>query len=132
MNKFEILGRLNWLKIQYFENGTCMTSIYLSKKKPNANDSDDANNYETFPIIFFNTKKDNVAERITEECIKGDYLRVVGKVGINTYQTQDGRKKNKVELIGWNFKKVRWDSENNKYVDIDSNEGEQSSDEQAA
>lgn len=126
MNEFKLLGRLNWLKIQYFDNGTCMTNIYLGKKLPpslvarlpaNHKTEDE---YETFPIVFFNTKNDNVAERIAEDCKQGDYIRLNGKLGINTYQGKDGKKYSKIELIGWNFKKVCWDAEQNKYVDVAS------------
>lgn len=119
MNEFKLLGRLNWLKIQYFDNGTCMTSIYLGKKKPKTDE------YETFPILFFNTKKDNVAERLAECCVQGDYIRINGKISINEYESKDGKKHTKIELIGWNFKKVKWNSELNKYEDIDVCEGEE-------
>lgn len=128
MNEFKILGRLNWLKIQYFDNGTCMTSIYLGKKKPKVDE------YETFPILFFNTRKDNVAERIAENCVQGDYIRINGKITVNEYETKDGKKRSKIELIGWNFKKVRWNAELNKYedIDIDNDENLTSDAEQAA
>ena len=125
MNEFKLLGRLNWLKIQYFDNGTCMTSIYLAKKLMPAQISKlPANHkaeeeYETYTIIFFNTQKDNVAERIAETCKQGDYLRVSGKLSINNYSSKDEKKRKKLELIGWNFKKVCWDGENNKYVDCE-------------
>ena len=44
MNEFKLLGRLNWLQIQYLDNGTCKTTIYLGKKKPKIDE------YETFPF----------------------------------------------------------------------------------
>lgn len=131
MNEFKILGRLNWLKIQYFDNGTCMTNIYLAKKLPPSLVSRLPSNhkpeeeYETFPVVFFNTKNDNVAERIAEDCRQGDYIRINGKLGVNTYQGKDGKKYSKIELIGWNFKKVRWDAETNKYVDLEAEETQQ-------
>lgn len=119
MNEFKLLGRLNWLKIQYFDNGTCMTSIYLGKKKPKVDE------YETFPVLFFNTRKDNVAERLAENCVQGDYIRINGKITVNEYETRDGKKRSRIELIGWNFKKVQWNAELNKYEDIDVCEGEE-------
>jgi single-stranded DNA-binding protein len=112
MNKIELLGRLNWLDIKYYDSGTCVTKILLARKLPNKDE------YESFPIAFFNTKNDNTAERLAEECKHGDYIRIVGKLRMSTYTTKDNRKQSKLEIIGWNFVKVQWDAEQNKYVDI--------------
>lgn len=79
MNEFKLLGRLNWLQIQYLDNGTCKTTIYLGKKKPK----------------------------------------------IDEYETKDMKKRRKIELIGWNFKKVQWNAALNKYEDIKDCESEE-------
>ena len=113
MNSFELLGRINWIKIQYTESGTCYTKIILGKKKPNSDD------YEGFPITFFNTRNDNTAERLAEQCKVGDYIRIKGKLGINRFAAKNADKvQEKIDLTGWTFTQVAWDSELNKYVDI--------------
>lgn len=122
MNEFSILGRLNWLNIQYYDNGTCKTIIYLAKKLPPTQVSRLPSNhkpedeYETFTITFFNTSRDNVAERLADECKQGDYMRIKGKLSV--YKLENS--KPVLKLIGWNFKRVEWDAETNKYVDIES------------
>lgn len=113
MNKFELLGRINWLDIKYVDSGTCFTKIILSKKKPKSDE------YESFPIIFFNTKNDNTAERLAESCKVGDYIRVSGQLGINRYAPKNADKvQERIALTGWSFVPVAWDNEQNKYVDI--------------
>ena len=113
MNSFEILGRINWLEIKYNEKGTCFTKIILAKKKPKVDE------YESFPITFFNTKKDNTAERLAENLKVGNYVRVKGKLGINKYAPKDATKiQEKIELTGWAFTQVAWNNEENKYVDV--------------
>ena len=79
MNKFEILGRVNWIEIKYSEKGSCFTKILLAKKLPKKDE------YESFPITFFNTKNGETAERLAETVKEGDYIRVTGKLGINRY-----------------------------------------------
>lgn len=113
MNKFEILGRVNWIEIKYSEKGSCFTKILLAKKLPKKDE------YESFPITFFNTRNGDTAERLAETVKEGDYIRVTGKLGINRYIPKgQTRVKEDVELIGWGFQKVKWDSEQNKYVDV--------------
>ena len=115
-NGFKLLGRINWLDIEYnSETAKPITKIILAKKVPKTE-----NKYESFTITFFNTKNDNVAERLAEVCKKEDYIRVVGKIG-NSKFTPKGQDKEvtRLELIGWNFKKVEWCAEKNCYIDCE-------------
>lgn len=114
MNSFELLGRINWIDIKYLESGTCYTKILLAKKKPKTDE------YESFPIIFFNKKDDDIAERLAEQCKVGDYIRLKGQLGINKYAPKNAEKvQEKISLTGWSFKQVVWDSNQNKYVDVE-------------
>ncbi len=117
MNSFELLGRINWIDIKYTESGSCFTKIILGKKKPKSDE------YEGFPIIFFNTKNDNTAERLAEKCKVGDYIRIKGQLSINKYAPKNADKvQERIALTGWSFVPVAWDGEQNKYVDIQTNE----------
>ena len=85
----------------------------MGKKKPHANNIDETKNYETFSVIFFNTKADNVAERIAEDCKQGDYIQITGIVAKNKPSPD---KPEEMQIVGWNYKKVIWSSEKKKYV----------------
>lgn len=112
MNSFELLGRINWLDCKYTEYGNCVTKIMLAKKKPKSDE------YESFPIVFFNTKTDKTAERLAEFCKVGDYIRIKGQLAINRYAPKNADKvQERISLTGWNFVPVEWDSEQNKYID---------------
>lgn len=113
MNSFELLGRINWMDLISTESGSVITKIILAKKKPKSDE------YESFPITFFNTRNDNTAERLAEECKVGDYIRLKGQLGINKYAPKNADKvQEKIMLTGWSFVPVAWDSEQNKYVDL--------------
>jgi len=121
MNKFELLGRINWLDIKYNESGSCFTKIILAKKKPKSDVKKQyrTDDYESFPIVFFNTRNGNTAERLAENCKVGDYIKVNGMLTINKYSPKDSDTVHtKIELLGWGFKQVMWNSEENKYIDI--------------
>lgn len=112
MNNFSLLGRINWLDCKYTEYGNCITKIILAKKKPKSDE------YESFPIVFFNTKNDNTAEKLAEYCKVGDYLKITGQLGINRYAPKNSDKvQEKISLTGWSFVPVEWDSGQNKYID---------------
>ena len=112
MNSFELLGRINWIDFKITDSGTCFTKILLAKKKPKSEE------YESFPIVFFNTKNDNTAERLAENHRVGDYIRIKGQLGISKYVPKNADKvHDKLVLTGWSFVPVVWDAEQNKYVD---------------
>ena len=93
MNSFELLGRINWMDLISTESGSVITKIILAKKKPKSDE------YESFPITFFNTRNDNTAERLAEECKVGDYIRLKGQLGItNMHQKMQIKFKKKLCL----------------------------------
>ena len=110
------MGRLNWKEIKYFESGTCRTKILLSKKRPKANNADETQNYDSFPIIFFNNKNDNIAERIAEDVSEGDYVHIVGTLTRNQPKNKTSKE---TEIVGWDFRKTKWSNDKNKYVYAD-------------
>jgi len=122
MNEFKLLGRVGKLDIEYKENGdraTVITKISLGVKK--GKDSNGNAQYENFYITFFNKKNHATAELLAEDVKEGDYIRVEGKLSINKYYPQGSDKaKYSMQLIGWGYKKVKWDSTLNKFVDIES------------
>lgn len=113
MNEFKLLGRVGKLDIEFKDNdkGTVIATISLGVKNAKGE-------YENFWITFFNTKKKDLAEILADTVKEGDYIRVNGKLSINKF-TPDGADKPKYQmrLIGWGFKKVRWDEEKRTYVD---------------
>ena len=114
------MGRLNWKEIRYFESGACRTKILLSKKKPNANNPDETQNYDSFPIIFFNNKNDNIAERIAEDISEGDYVHIVCTLTRNQPKNKTSKE---TEIIGWDFRKTKWSNDKKRYVyEDDENE----------
>lgn len=115
-NEFKLLGRVGKLDMKYTESGTVLTKISLGVKNSKKE-------YENFWITFFNTKNRPTAELLGENVNEGDYIRVDGALTINSY-TPEGRENpvKSIQLIGWGYKKVQWDSENKKFIDIEPEE----------
>ena len=112
MNNFNLIGRVNYIDIKYLDSGKCLTRVLLSKKVNSTGDKE--KDYASFPVTFFNTRNKNVAEDFGENVKKGDYVQVEGKLQINSYKGKSGDNITTIELIGFDFKKVRYD-ENQKY-----------------
>ena len=126
-NEFKLLGRVGWIDIQYKENRnsdlpTVITKINLGVKSPKK-DSEGKNVWDNFFITFFNKKNHPTAEILGEEVKEGDYIRVNGKLAISSF-TPPGREKpvQSIQLLGWGYKKVRFDEEAKKFVDIEGEE----------
>jgi len=112
-NKFELLGRVGHIDIEYKESGTVITQISLGVKNIKKE-------YENFYITFFNTKKSETAEKLADEVKEGDYIRVIGALSMNKYTPQGAEKpKFTLKLIGWGYKKVQWNSEKSTYEDVE-------------
>ncbi len=105
-NTFELIGRVNFIDIKYTEKGSTYTRVLLSKKA-----KDD--NYDTFPITLFGDK----AEAISESIKKGDTVYITGKLGVNRYKDKAGNNVEKMELTGYEFKKVVYDTDKKQYVE---------------
>jgi len=119
-NEFKLIGRVGKLDMAYKETGTVLTKISLGVKKSK-------DTWENFWITFFNKKNHPTAEILAEEVKEGDYIRVEGVLGINSYTPTGQEKPTKtIQLIGWGFKKVKWDTESKKFIDVEKPQEEES------
>lgn len=109
MNEFKIIGRVNFIEYKVFESGLCLTRVLLSKKVKEE--------YQTYPITFFNTKDYECANEIAENIKKGDYIKATGKLNINKFKTKTGQDVENIELIGFGFKKVVYSESEGKYIE---------------
>ena len=112
-NEFKLLGRVGKLEMKYTESGTVLAKINIGIKNYKKE-------YENSWIAFFNTKNNPTAELLGEEVKEGDYIRVSGALSINSYTPDDREKPVKsIQLIGWGYKKVKWDSDKKKFIDLE-------------
>lgn len=109
MNEFKIIGRVNFIEFKTFESGLCLTRVLLSKKVKEE--------YQTYPITFFNTKDYECAFEIADKIKKGDYIKATGKLNINKFKTKTGQDVENIELIGFGFKKVVYSESEGKYIE---------------
>ena len=111
-NKFELIGRVNHLEMKYLETGTIITRILLGKKGKNENE------FDTFGINIFG----KTAEEFAEKLKKGDYAHISGKVAVNKYTSKEGKTVERLELIGFDFSKVTYDTDAKRYVIANDND----------
>lgn len=121
-NEFKLLGRVGWIDIQYKESGSVLTKINLGVKT-SKKDADGKSIWENFFITFFNKKNHPTAELLGDEVHEGDYIRVEGKLTISSF-TPPGKDKpvQNIQLLGWGYKKVRFDEGLKKFVDVEDEE----------
>lgn len=121
-NEFKLLGRVGWLDIKYKDSGSVITKINLGVKT-SKKDAENKAIWENFFITFFNKKNHPTAELLGEEVHEGDYIRVEGKLTISSF-TPTGQDKpvQNIQLLGWGYKKVRFDEGLKKFVDIENEE----------
>lgn len=119
-NKFEMQGRVSYIDIQFKDKNdklTVYTTINLGVKKSD-NVGNEEKNWDNFFITFFNTVKTQTAEKLREQIKEGDYIRVVGKLKENRYVPNGtDKEKSEIQLIGYGFKKQRYDEWEQKWVD---------------
>ena len=119
MNEFKLLGRVGNVEITYSEKtGKPCTKVSIGI--PNGKTSEYGNKlYDNFFISFFNTEKAPLAENLADTVKEGDYIRVAGKLSINKYKKPDDEKFTySIQLIGFGYKKVKFDDVTRQYVDI--------------
>lgn len=107
-NAFELTGRVSFVDFKALESGTTKTRILISKKGRKEGE------YETYPITFFGEKADLVYSNIK----KGDSVYAKGKLGYNKFVDKAGNAREQIELVGFEFVKVEYDSKENKYVPV--------------
>lgn len=104
-NSFELIGRSNYVDIQYKETGTIVTRTLIGKKRKNEEE------FDSYGITLFG----DIAEEFAEKVKKGDYVHVKGRISVNKY-TKDGKTVEKLELVAYDFKKVKYDVDSKQYI----------------
>lgn len=121
MNEFKLLGRVGNIEITYSERtGKPCTRVSIGVTNGKKND-EGKSLYDNFYVAFFNSEKSPTAEIIAENVKEGDYIRVAGKLSINKYKKNPDDEKftYSMQLIGFGYKKVKFDDVTRKYVDIE-------------
>lgn len=103
-NNVNLVGRVNYIDTKYYGD-MAITRILLSKKTGE-------NNYESFGISFFK----DVADKLSQQIKKGDYLAIEGFLKENKY-TKDTKEYSRLEINGRDFCKVKYDEKEKKYVE---------------
>ena len=115
-NEVKLLGRVGKIEIEYKENGTVITTVNLGVKNRRKE-------YDNFYITFFNTKNKDTAELLADQVKEGDYIRITGELTVDKFTPKNSDKAvYKTKLIGWGYKKVRWNDEKRTFVDEDEPE----------
>lgn len=95
LNQFIVVGRLvKEPEIKETESGRKLTNITLAVPRSYKNENGE---YDTDFIDC--TLWNGIAETTTEYCKKGDLIGVKGKIQTNTYETNEGEKKQKMEVV---------------------------------
>ena len=121
MNEFKLLGRVGNVEITYSERtGKPCTKVSIGI--PNGKKNEDGKSlYDNFYVAFFNSEKSATAKKMAENVKEGDYIRVAGKLSINKYRKPNEEKFTySIQLIGFGYKKVKFDDVTRQYVDIET------------
>lgn len=115
-NQVNLLGRVGWKDFKYTENGTAIATINLGVKR--------GVTWDNFFIKFFNTKTRNLAEEIGEYLKEGDYIQVTGRLVESKFTPAGSDKEiSKIEIVGSNFKHVRFNEETQEFEFSDGSHG---------
>lgn len=110
MNNFELMGKLNWSEIKFIDSGKVLTRALLGVKRG----QDD---WQSYPITIFNTKTKKTAEEFAE-VKKGTYVKVTGKLDLNTWTDKVTQKElSRIELIGFDFVEMTFDENQKRFVE---------------
>ena len=104
-NYVEMTGRVSFIEVKYTQNGKPYTRVLISKKGSAEGD------YSSFAFTFFDKEAEDFAEKIQ----KGDYANVTGYMTLNKYE-KDGKKIERIELVGRHFVKAEYDENAKGYV----------------
>jgi len=119
-NYYELVGKLTWVDVKYYENGTCIVKTFLAQRT-NKKDKEGKAIYNTFLITFIDSEnsKSRIAELFGENCVKDDYVRIKGYLTIDRFIPKGAAKEvENISLIGRAFNKVEYDEFEKRYVDI--------------
>lgn len=119
MNKLELAGRVSYVNREE-KSGTVMTKVCIGVKK---NKTD----YENFFVTFFNSEKQQTADAVAEQVKKDDYIRINGKISVNKFKPNGHDKEvERLEIVGWGFKKQKWNDEEHKFLDVEEEQKKES------
>lgn len=104
-NKVELIGFINWSDLKEYKSGK--VAKFLLGKKIKDND------YRSFPITMFGDE----GEAAYKKFKKGDRANFVGKLSMNIYE-KDGVERKEIEIIAFEAKKVKFDEETKRYVEV--------------
>lgn len=115
-NQVNLLGRVGWKECKNAENGTPIATINLGVKR--------GVTWDNFFIKFFNTKTRNITEEIKNNLKEGDYIQVTGRIVESKFKPAGSDKEvSKIEIIGSNFKHVRFNEETQEFEFLDGSHG---------
>lgn len=113
-NEFKLLGRVSELSTECKSSGLVVSNIKIGVSTGKKND-EGKTIYDNYFITFFR----ETAEKIIEEVQQGDYIQVTGSLSMNKYTPSEGEKtRYSIKLIGWGYKKVTFDKEQNKFIEV--------------
>lgn len=107
-NRFEITGRVGYVKLTALSNGNSMIRVLISKKSRKEGE------YDTYGINFFG----DVAEQIAQMIQKGDTINAVGRIDYNKYKDKLGNEREELRLVGNEYTKVVYDESKRDYVAV--------------
>lgn len=95
MNNVSLLGRITTdPELRATANGTSVTSFNLAINGiPNANGEQRT---DFIPITIWNKQAENVCKYVH----KGDQLAISGRIQSSSYETQDGTRRTKIDVLG--------------------------------
>ena len=109
-NKFELIGKVNYVDVKVLESGTYLTKILLGIFL--GKDKEGNKNYESVNVTFWS----ELAEQFAETVVKGDYIKVTGRINVNSYKNKEGKEVKDVQFIGNEFVKVEYDKGSKEFV----------------
>lgn len=104
-NYFEMTGRITFVEVKHAQTGTAHTRALISKKQLNGE------GYDTYAFTFFG----EVAEQFADGIKKGDVCNISGYINVDSYE-KDGKKIERLQLIGKQFAKAKYDEDLKGYV----------------
>lgn len=125
-NQVTLLGRVGkHNQIKYYEKngGGAVCTVGLGVKR--------GDNWHNFFIDFYDSKKSNLAQAVSNELKEGDYIQIKGSLVENRFtpvemegqKDENGNQKmvSRLKIIGYSYKRVEFNEELNEYVYKDNN-----------
>ncbi len=82
-------------ELRYLTSGTALTTLGVAVNRRYTRNGEQVEDTSFFDVVCWRDLADNVSESIT----KGDRVIVYGRLEQRTWETQDGDKRSKIEII---------------------------------